>query len=220
MRVLTTRLTVAVGVLWSVAAQAEDQSTEPFGPNWSVTENQPCQVWNDGHREFEPFIWSGDCVDGKGSGEGRLTFHGSVYEGEMLLGKKHGWGKFVAPGVYRYEGEWRDGKLHGRGVSTFVDGGRYVGEFRDGWEHGSGTYTYANGGRYVGEWRDGRYHGQGIATWPNDDRYEGEFRDGKKHGYGTYISDIGSIACEWRDGESVDGTCQLRSSAGPERVSP
>ena len=30
---------------------------EPFGPNWSVMENQPCQVWNHGNRDHEPFAW-------------------------------------------------------------------------------------------------------------------------------------------------------------------
>ena len=42
---------------------------EPSGPNWSIVENQPCQVWNAGNAgKYEPFTWSGACVNGKASG--------------------------------------------------------------------------------------------------------------------------------------------------------
>ncbi len=51
---------------------------KPFGPNWSITENQPCQVWNHSNRDYEPFARSGGCVDGKASGEGQLTYRGGA----------------------------------------------------------------------------------------------------------------------------------------------
>ena len=62
---------------------------EPFGSNWSSMENQPCQVWNQGNRDCEPFTWSGGCVDGKASGEGQMTYRGGAgdYQGGMRAGK-------------------------------------------------------------------------------------------------------------------------------------
>ncbi len=54
-----------------LAAAADDAPSEPFGAEWSITENQPCQVWNYGmDEELAPFIWSGGCVDGKASADG------------------------------------------------------------------------------------------------------------------------------------------------------
>ena len=47
-----TALTVAVAAMtmgWSTAAAGETQ-VEPFGPNWSIAANQPCQVWNYGKK--------------------------------------------------------------------------------------------------------------------------------------------------------------------------
>ena len=34
-------------------------SPQPSGPSWSIAENQPCEVWNYGNRDYEPITWSG-----------------------------------------------------------------------------------------------------------------------------------------------------------------
>ena len=78
----------------------ETATVEPLGADWSIARNQPCQVWNQGRGdEYGPFTWSGACVDGKASGEGRLVwssrFGRYVYEGGMEAGKLHGKGKLV-----------------------------------------------------------------------------------------------------------------------------
>ena len=67
---------------------------EPFDPNWSIMENQPCQVWNHGNRDYEPLTWSEGCVDGNASGEDQLTYSDSagVYQGGMRAGKMDGSG--------------------------------------------------------------------------------------------------------------------------------
>ena len=130
---------------------------EPADPSWSVAENEPCQVWNYGNRDYEPFTWSGACVDDKASGEGRLVFRGG--EGE-------------------YEGTMQAGKMHGRGVFEWSNGFRYEGELRDGKQYGYGTYVGANGERYEGGWREGRPHGQGTYVQGDGTTYEGAWRDG------------------------------------------
>ena len=122
------------------AEAAPPAPLEPFGPEWSITENQPCQVWNRGKGdEFEPFTWSGACVDGKASGQGRLIYLDGavVYEGSMQAGKWHGHGTVTwivssdGSHVYRYEGPFRDGHRHGRGTDSTSGGRATTCDWRD-----------------------------------------------------------------------------------------
>ena len=151
----------------ATAAPAETASPlEPSGPSWSVAENAPCLVWNYGNRDYEPFTWSGACVDDKASGEGHLVFRGGegVYRGPMQAGKMHGRGVFEWTNGFRYEGELRDGKQHGHGVYVGTSGERYEGEWREGRPHGQGTYVEADGTVYEGAWRDGCF-GDRDSRW-------------------------------------------------------
>ena len=125
----------------------EETTVEPFGPNWIVAENQPCQLYNPHPMAGETVTWSGGCVNGKASGEGRRVWRAPSY-GEDV-----------------YEGEYRDGKVHGHGTRTSPSGDRYEGEYRDGKAHGWGTVTTSSGATFSGEWRDGCVGGQGYATW-------------------------------------------------------
>ena len=150
------------GRLTSVQAESLLRSapaTEPFGPNWTIAANQPCQVHNSFPTAGETVIWSGGCVDGKASGQGRLVWRGSY--GEDV-----------------YVGGMRDGKEHGHGTYTFAEGGRYEGELRDGMRHGRGTETYPDGGRYEGEWRNDKPDGYGILTAPDGFLWDGQWRAG------------------------------------------
>ena len=204
-------------------AAEEAAARRPIGPNWIVARNQPCQVYNPDMVAGETVTWSGSCLDGKASGEGRLVWQGSygthVYKDWMRDGKMHGWGTYTWANGNRYEGDWRDDKRTGRGTFTWADGDRYEGDWRDGKKHGRGTYTdddvgrykgefrddesngrgiftWTDGTRYEGDWRGSKMHGRGIYTWANGNRYEGDFRDGKKHGRGTYT---------WANGTRYEG---------------
>ena len=126
---------------------------------WSVTRYRPCQVWSEGQEHRDSFAWSGDCVDGKVSGEGRLTW-------------------YTRFGQYVYEGSMQAGRLHGQGVLTRTDGARYEGEWHNGKRHGAGTYRWASGHRYEGGWSDDRPHGFGTATFADGDVHQGEWRKG------------------------------------------
>ena len=138
----------------------------PSGPNWSIAENQTCEVWNYGNTDYEPLTWSGACTDGKASGSGRLVFRGGegVYDGAMRDGKMHGSGVLDWTNGFRYEGELRDGKQHGQGTLTQASGARYVGGWRNGRPHGAGTYTQADGTTFEGAWRDGCF-GDRASRW-------------------------------------------------------
>ena len=147
----------------------EPVAMKPFGPNWIIAENEPCQLYDEDLEKGETVTWSGECVDGKASGNGRAVWKRSygevVYDGEYRDGKAHGRGTFTFARGYRYEGAFRDGKAHGRGTFTFATSGdRYEGAFRDGKAHGWGKVTTSSGETYSGEWRDGCFGGQGYAS--------------------------------------------------------
>lgn len=144
---------------------------KPVDRRWAALENQPCQVWNPGKRgQYERFTWSGDCVDGKASGEGRLAWHSrygmSVYEGDMEAGKQHGDGTLRRSDGGRYQGAWHDGKRQGRGTYTWAVGHRYKGDWRDDKPHGFGIARFADGDVFKGLWLRGCYQssdGRGAA---------------------------------------------------------
>ena len=141
-------------------AMSAADSSKPSGSGWSVTRNQPCRVWNGGKGdEHDGYTWSGACVDGKASGEGRLVWRSR-------------YGRNV------YEGGMEAGRQQGTGTLRRSDGSRYVGEWSAGEQHGHGVYTWAIGHRYEGGWRRSRPHGHGVATFADGDVLEGEWRDG------------------------------------------
>ena len=148
---------------------AEPAPLQPLGSDWSIAENQPCQVWNGGMgHKHEHYNWSGDCFGGKASGQGRLVwrtlFGKYVYEGFLLAGKRHGSGILKRSDGSRYEGQWRNGRRHGSGTYTWAVGHRYEGAWSDDKPHGFGTATFADGDVHRGEWRNGCY-GERDGIW-------------------------------------------------------
>lgn len=153
---------------------------QPFGPDWSITDNQDCQVWNYGQAELEPFTWSGACVDGKATGDGRLTFLDGdyVYEGAMSAGMMDGHGTIISSEGYHYEGAWVNGEPHGHGIEVLASGEQYEGTYRQGKRHGYGHYKTVSGDVFEGEWRDGKPHGYGTYTNADGNVFQGEWHDG------------------------------------------
>ena len=137
------------------AAERQAAATKlPSGPNWFVTRNKKCTVWfwySPVYLRSHPPTWSGDCVDGKASGEGRLVFLSNVYSGTMNAGKYHHGTEAMGSGD-RKEGQWRDGKLHGWGIFVNAHGGRYEGQWQNDKPYGQGTYVHHDGRRYEGHW--------------------------------------------------------------------
>ncbi len=108
--------------LWlSPARAAED--------NWILDGRTGCAIWNPNPVPEETVSWLGDCVDGKTSGKGLLTytvkgeFH-SRYEGGERGGKHHGFGIITYADGRRVETKWWNGKPIGEGVMIFPGGRR------------------------------------------------------------------------------------------------
>ena len=151
-------------------------------PCWIEIENQPgCHVWNLDPQPNKTITWSGACVDGIASGEGRMVWRDSG-------------------GTITYAGGIHDGKYDGRGTQTLSNGDRYEGGWSDGKRHGRGTYTWPDGHRYEGGWSDGKMHGLGTFTYSNGNRYEGSWSDGKPNGFGTASIAGDVFRGQWRDG--------------------
>ena len=107
------RLIIAALLCASSAALAQPNARPP---DWIMTSNQPCRVWNPQPEDDESVTWSGECKDGYATGKGVLnwTEHGmpdAVYEGEYANGKRNGHGVLTTPDGERVEGDWRNDRL-------------------------------------------------------------------------------------------------------------
>ena len=164
--------------------EAGGATIEPEGSNWSVTENQPCHVWNYGYIQNEPFTWSGACLDGKASGQGTLTLRGGdlVYEGGMRGGKFHEYGTLRSAGGNVHEGSFVDGVQHGQWVERDADGTVREGSYVDGKRHGQWVERYADGAVHEGPYVDGERQGQWVLRFAAGNVAEGPFVDGERHG--------------------------------------
>lgn len=147
----------------------------------------------------------------------RLYPDGTVYEGEILSGLRHGPGKcrFVKGGVY--VGQWKKDKKNGIGTLLYADGSVYDGQFKNDKRHGRGYQLYKkkiassqdssaqdekSGGIYDGEWKNSRRHGIGIFHYADGSWYRGEWNRGNKHGHGVKVNADGSYyKGEWKDGK-------------------
>lgn len=77
------------------------------------------------------------------------------------------WADASGATTVRSEGEMALGKQHGFGAKVLGSGDTYFGEFVDGKLHGPGVYRWADGTRLEGEWQAGRKIGASLQ-WGRD----------------------------------------------------
>lgn len=133
---------------------------------WATDDGSGCAVWH-GHPSPPAnwsIAWSGDCENGRGTGQGIL----------LILAD----GKETA----RYEGALVNGKPQGRGVFIKANGDSYQGDFDKGKFDGKGILISETGARYEGDFKNGTMHGRGVITMPDGTRYEGKFLNGMPAG--------------------------------------
>lgn len=147
------------------------------------------------------FIGAVDWEAGKFNGT--FTYSdGSVYTGELLNGKKSGKGKLVSKGIIS-EGEWQNDLLHGRGrryssesfepshgIIWFEDSGLFEND-----AFISGTYKarYDDEAYFEGDWTDGCINGYGKGIYPDGSYYEGEWKNDFPNGIGKRYDKNGNL---------------------------
>lgn len=152
------------------------------------------------------------------------------YEGEYVMGKKHGKGKLFFGDGREYEGDFNEGEITGSGVMTWSNGQRYEGEFVKGERCGYGLLK-SSSLFYDGMWKDNLYSGMGVlkdkekgiiidgtfekhkgsgnclvTTLEGDVLYQGELENGMKNGHGVSNSEGLKYKGEWvEDKKKGDG---------------
>ena len=116
----------------------------------------------------------------------------------------------------RYEGDFVLNKMHGKGKFTWSNGTVFEGNFEhDKSKDGIATLKFKRGEKYVGDWKNGARTGKGVYTWTNGDTYEGDWVQNKRTGKGTFKSSDGNTVYvgDWKDGRKEgQGVLTLKDS--------
>ena len=158
--------------------------------------------------------WHHDLRHGHGVSTERESFAArpEIYDGEWLLGQRHGRGRLQMANGDVYNGQWRSGSRNGHGElvgSTTGErySGKWIGDVRCGVGHQDTQMDEAGestGEVYEGQWADGERHGTGTCRYPDGVTiYVGEWRHGRRHGDGCLSTEGGAASFEglWNDGE-------------------
>ncbi len=105
-----------------------------------------------------------------------------IYEGEMMDGKKNGFGKLTTKDYIR-EGTWKEDKFTGWGRESRTNGEILEGRFVDGKVEGKGILRDSKGSSYIGDFVDSKREGFGELDTKKAN-YKGEFKDNKFNGHG------------------------------------
>ena len=142
----------------------------------------------------------------------------AVYEGDMLNGMRHGFGRLTTPkyvrlGMWRddqftgwgresrrngdvLEGKYIDGRVTGKGILKNAKGNLYVGDFVESRRHGYGELD-TNRIHYKGQFLGDRLNGRGIIHFKVEGHdYDGDFKDNEINGNGVF---------RWTNGDVYDG---------------
>ena len=114
--------------------------------------------------------------------------------------------------VGEYNGEMLGGKRNGYGICKYENGKVYLGEWKDNKYHGNGKLIYGEGDNreYLeGVFSEHKANGHCIFKFKNGDCYEGNMTDGKITGYFVYTQSDGYIYEGDINKENDDYTCPV-----------
>lgn len=123
-------------------------------------------------------LYKGEFKDGKYDGIGKLmdpelvfnddttqNYTQIVYEGQFIIGKRHGEGKSYSNGSLYYYGQFKNDMFNGFGITFFANGKKsYEGFFKNNRREGEGKEYDEDSGDiiYDGNFKNMRYEGIGI----------------------------------------------------------
>lgn len=192
-------------------------STPALAESWVADASTGCGIWSEEASSKDSATWSGNCVDGKASGNGTLEWFQDgksvgTYEGDMRDGRLDGFGEIKlqaqsGKGVDRMTGTFAKGRPDGDVSYAGADGERFQGRLDDGVRDGFGRYLDKDGNLYEGDFRAGRAHGTGHFKTVDGTEYYGDFVDDKMEGVGILISGdgiyLGEFAADKANGSGV-----------------
>lgn len=142
------------------APSAEAPSAEAPKTGYYLDKLKNCKIYTPSI-EDKSGEWSGECKSGYGHGKGVLKIflkneHIATYEGSLLEGKIHGYGKYDGPdGVY--VGGWSENYRSGSGKFINKNGVTFEGNFKKGFPDGEVKVSGLSGGKQeVQVWADGK----------------------------------------------------------------
>lgn len=133
----------------------------------------------------------GDAITGSGC---KVYANGDKYDGEFVLGVRHGQGTYQCAAVNGgscYEGGWAADRRTGQGTCVYPEEGyRYAGEWLNDARHGQGTLTALDErGAYEGPWTADSKHGEGAVHFTAcGARYDGKWKKGVRCGQASAFS--------------------------------
>jgi len=127
----------------------------------------------------------------------------SIYEGDLVEGKKEGKGIIKFNDGTIYEGDFINDKYEGNGKLTFKNGCVYEGNFNNNSFNGKGKYIYTDGKVYDGDFQMGLKHGYGKLIWNEDKYFEGYWVNNKQHGEGKFYNNGKILKCIFRYGKII-----------------
>lgn len=91
---------------------------------------------------------------------GKLIYNdGTIYEGELLNGHKHGKGIFTMQDNTIFKGEWRNDSMVGVATIISSNGSRFIGEvINNGIKNGEGKITFKDSSTFVGQFQDDEFY--------------------------------------------------------------
>jgi hypothetical protein len=139
-----------------------------------------------------------------------VQFPDGKYTGEVLNGKREGFGKLEQSWGGTYEGHFKNNKKDGQG-SMVVPGSRYEGQWKEDKRSGFGSKVWTNGRRYEGEWVNDEIEGQGRWRWGDGRFFIGKFKSDCPL-QGSLVESDGNVYRVTFDGKTDIADSSLRPS--------
>ena len=147
-----------------------------------------------------------------------LEMEEGKFRGNMINGKREGYGVFYYNDGSQYWGNWLNGKRSGEGKYISCKGSIYNGNWENDMKNGKGNIKYLNGNNYDGYWKDNKFSGQGVLVY-NNKKYIGVFEDGNPKGRFNIVYGDGSIKIKmFNDGLKVKEIENFSSSPSPNKM--
>lgn len=129
-----------------------------------------------------------------------------LYKGDLVDGKRDGFGTQIFPNGYKYTGEWKKNHAQGKGRLEYTDGTYYEGEFNKN-RIQEGILSYFNGIRFAGKFcmdeRNKDKFLEGTLVFRNGNQFKGVWGNGIPKS-GSYITKNGVVKAFNKDDDFFD----------------